>query len=180
MHPTSLTRTVSAVLGWSYFAVWSASFWPQALLNYRRRSVVGLSFDFQLVNILGYACYSFYSCCLAFDGGARRAYAAKFGRENLVTPADACFALHGFALTAAQIGQIVAYDRGAQRLSRITVTFVASVLGVTAAIAACVAVRPRFLPAAALDWLNVLYWLSLVKLVVTVVKYVSPRVFFFN
>lgn len=34
------------------------SFYPQALLNYRRKSVSGLSLDFLVLNPLGFACYS--------------------------------------------------------------------------------------------------------------------------
>ena len=49
----NVARATSTVLGWSYFAVWSASFWPQFLLNWRRKSVVGMSFDFQCINLLG-------------------------------------------------------------------------------------------------------------------------------
>lgn len=49
----NVARAASTVLGWSYFAVWSASFWPQFLLNWRRKSVVGMSFDFQCINLLG-------------------------------------------------------------------------------------------------------------------------------
>jgi cystinosin len=37
-----------------YFCAWSISFYPQAYLNWRRKSVVGLSLDFQLLNLLGF------------------------------------------------------------------------------------------------------------------------------
>ena len=159
-------RAISTALGWSYFVVWSLSFWPQALLNWRRKSVVGMSFDFQLVNILGYAAYSAYCVCLRFDPRTRRAYARAFGDENLVATPDVCFALHGFALTALQIGQIAMYDRGTQRLSRVSVAFSAACVGGTAAYAALVVAAPPALPD--LRWLDLLYWLSLIKLVVTV------------
>jgi hypothetical protein len=44
--------TLSALLGWAYFSAWSLSFYPQVWYNYQRQSVVGLSFDYQLLNIL--------------------------------------------------------------------------------------------------------------------------------
>lgn len=44
--------TVSAVVGWCYFAAWSLSFYPQVYLNWKRLSVVGLSLDFVLFNFL--------------------------------------------------------------------------------------------------------------------------------
>lgn len=37
-----------------YFCAWSISFYPQAFLNWRRKSVAGLSLDFQLLNLLGF------------------------------------------------------------------------------------------------------------------------------
>jgi cystinosin len=49
---------ISAVLGWTYFLAWSISFYPQVILNWRRKSVVGLSFDYNAYNVIGYLCYS--------------------------------------------------------------------------------------------------------------------------
>ena len=43
----------SSCLGWAYFSCWSLSFYPQTVLNIERRSVVGLSFDFALLNFVG-------------------------------------------------------------------------------------------------------------------------------
>lgn len=31
-------RIALQILGWGYFLAWSASFWPQVVLNYRRKS----------------------------------------------------------------------------------------------------------------------------------------------
>jgi uncharacterized membrane protein YhaH (DUF805 family) len=44
--------TVSHVLGWMYFFCWSASFWPQIVLNYQRKCTRGLSLDYQVLNFL--------------------------------------------------------------------------------------------------------------------------------
>lgn len=73
---------LSAALGWIYFLAWSVSFYPQVILNYRRKrsasllpahraahdrsavsvcSVVGFSFDFLAWNISGYVFYSTYT-----------------------------------------------------------------------------------------------------------------------
>lgn len=37
---------------------WSVSFYPQVLLNFRRKTSVGLSFDFLLYNVLAFSCYA--------------------------------------------------------------------------------------------------------------------------
>ena len=44
--------TISGVVGWIYFAAWSVSFYPQTWMNFRRKSVIGLSFDYQLYNLV--------------------------------------------------------------------------------------------------------------------------------
>ncbi|KAI6196726.1 hypothetical protein M3Y94_01143100 [Aphelenchoides besseyi] len=61
------------VVGWIYFAAWSISFWPQIILNFQRRSVVGLNFDFIALNILGFTCYSTYNVFLYFLPSVQRA-----------------------------------------------------------------------------------------------------------
>jgi len=61
-HQESLSngfgQALSYFIGWTYFLAWSASFYPQALLNWRRKSVQGLSMDFIHLNVLGFLCYS--------------------------------------------------------------------------------------------------------------------------
>jgi len=59
----SLGEVVSQLLGWAYFLCWTVSFYPQVafpsrsfidiqvILNYQRRSVVGLSVDFLALNV---------------------------------------------------------------------------------------------------------------------------------
>lgn len=49
----ALLPFLSAVFGWVYFVCWSASFYPQALLNWRRRSTSGTTVDFPFINCLG-------------------------------------------------------------------------------------------------------------------------------
>lgn len=53
MASDSFLRFLSAVFGWVYFLAWSASFYPQGLLNWRRRSTRGTTVDFHFINSLG-------------------------------------------------------------------------------------------------------------------------------
>ena len=55
---------ISDIVGWIYFLAWSVSFYPQIYWNYRRKSVVGLSFDFLSLNLLGFLMYSLFNCGL--------------------------------------------------------------------------------------------------------------------
>jgi hypothetical protein len=49
---------LSALFGWTYTFLWSASFYPQPLLNYRRKSTSGTTVDFPLINTFGAFSYS--------------------------------------------------------------------------------------------------------------------------
>lgn len=46
----------------AYACSWSVSFYPQVLLNYRRKTSVGLSFDFLIYNVLAFSCYAAFTC----------------------------------------------------------------------------------------------------------------------
>lgn len=49
----SFLQVLSALFGWVYTLCWSLSFYPQPLLNYRRKSTSGTTVDFPLINCLG-------------------------------------------------------------------------------------------------------------------------------
>ena len=66
--------TISSCVGWVYFSAWSVSFWPQIFLNYQRKSVEGLSFDYLSLNLLGFTCYAAYNLGYAYNGEIRAAY----------------------------------------------------------------------------------------------------------
>ena len=161
----ALTR-LSDVLGWSYFAMWSASFYPQVYSNYVRQSVVGLSFDFELYNLIGFSCYAIFNCAFFFDAAIQQQYmAANEGNRNLVRANDVFFALHALLLTLVTIAQCFVYDRGTQKLSR-TASVAASMAAVLTLAASWMAQR------ATISTLNWLYWLADMKLATSLVKYV--------
>lgn len=60
-------EVLSTVIGWVYFAAWSISFYPQVILNWQRKSVVGLSFDFTVLNFVGHTSYAVYNCFYYWD-----------------------------------------------------------------------------------------------------------------
>lgn len=91
--------TVSAVVGWCYFAAWSLSFYPQVYLNWKRLSVVGLSLDFVLFNFL-VRC-----CCIACCGGRSSSLAscsvsclAMFTIPLMIMQGFLCYAVYNCAL----------------------------------------------------------------------------------
>lgn len=53
--------SISSVIGWLYFVAWSISFYPQVYTNFRRKSVVGLNFDYLSLNIVGFTMYTIFN-----------------------------------------------------------------------------------------------------------------------
>ena len=46
-------QVLSGLFGWVYTLCWSLSFYPQPILNFRRKSTSGTTVDFPLINCLG-------------------------------------------------------------------------------------------------------------------------------
>lgn len=91
---------LSHILGWIYFFAWSFSFYGQILENYRRKSVSGLSFDFEVYNFTGFLAYSVYTIW----GFVNPKMASGTFDIN-----DVVFAVHAFAATIFTIIQIFIY-----------------------------------------------------------------------
>lgn len=101
----------SLVFGWIYFVAWSVSFYPQIWINFRRKSVVGLNFDFVFLNIVGFALYSIFNCGLYWVPEIQAEYATRYPRGlNPVMLNDVVFSLHAVFATAITIYQCFAYE----------------------------------------------------------------------
>ncbi|KND00420.1 lysosomal Cystine transporter [Spizellomyces punctatus DAOM BR117] len=150
---------LSQLIGWGYFAAWSLSFYPQLVLNWRRRSVEGLSLDFLALNLWGFLCYSIYNVGLYVNRD-------KWGLDNSVQLNDVVFAIHACILTALTALQSFIYHRSeGQKVSMPSASFI-----VITASTACVAGLLAFkgiIPAS-----YSLYYLSYIKMAITLIKYV--------
>ncbi|EUB59439.1 Cystinosin [Echinococcus granulosus] len=153
------------IVGWAYFLAWTLSFYPQVILNCQRKSVTGLSFDFIVFNVIGFACYSAFNIGLYF---VPRIQAQYFARHPLsVIPVainDLFFSLHGLAMMLVLIVQCLFFERGSQRVSKtcITISCLMLLFVLTSTLLAAADV---------VNWLTALYLYSYVKLFVTLVKY---------
>jgi uncharacterized protein with PQ loop repeat len=82
------------VIGWCYFIAWTVSFYPQIWLNFKRKNVEGLNFDFVLLNTIGFACYSAYNLALFFSKNIFAQYEARHhDGVNPVLPNDVSYLL---------------------------------------------------------------------------------------
>ncbi|SPP83033.1 cystinosin homolog [Drosophila guanche] len=156
----------SIVFGWVYFVAWSVSFYPQIWINFRRKSVEGLNFDFVILNIVGFTLYSMFNCGLYFFDSMQQEYESRHPRGlNPVMLNDVVFSLHAMFATIITIVQCCIYERAGQRVSW-TAYSLLSVFAVVVVVSASLAA------ASVLHWLDFLYYCSYVKLAITIIKYV--------
>eukprot|EP00939_MAST-03C_sp_MAST-3C-sp1_P002728 g2728.t1 len=157
---------------------WSISFYPQVLLNFSRKSVVGLSFDYQILNLLGFACYAVFNIVTFFPTDIREEYKeAKHGDTPDVEANDLFFALHAVVLTSVTVTQIAIYDRGDQQFSRWSIaTVVAFIVAIVIYGIICALNDGHVDAKNAKSWLSWSISLSVIKLAITCMKYV-PQVY---
>uniref|UniRef100_A0A7S2F7M0 Cystinosin n=1 Tax=Alexandrium andersonii TaxID=327968 RepID=A0A7S2F7M0_9DINO len=169
---------ISSVIGWTYFFAWSVSFYPQIVLNFARRSVVGLSVEYTVLNLLGFLFYFLFNAVLFWDVHVQDEYQRSYsGHQSAVRLNDVLFAGHAALATAVTLAQIVVYYDypPLERYDRLLRILVFGVVGVVALVAMIVAVVIWVGHEESLSWLQYLSLLSVTKLCVSVVKY-CPQV----
>ena len=101
----------SQVIGWIYFVAWSISFYPQIYENWKRKSVLGLSFDFLGLNVIGFVLYSVFNVGLYWVGPIQEQYFAKHPTGvNPVQLNDVIFSLHAVFACLITISQCLIYE----------------------------------------------------------------------
>lgn len=179
--PTPWYRILSSCLGYTYFLCWSISFYPQVLTNFRRRTTIGLSADFAALNVLGFACYSAYNVALYTSPSIHQQYKHRYGphAEITVQSNDVAFAVHALVLSAITLCQIAVYDGLHPR------QFSKFILGLIVCMVAVMVVTPvlistKFMVGTHYEWLDYMYLLSYLKIVVTLVKYIPQMILNFR
>uniref|UniRef100_A0A096M261 Cystinosin, lysosomal cystine transporter n=1 Tax=Poecilia formosa TaxID=48698 RepID=A0A096M261_POEFO len=163
---SSVLSVVAQVIGWIYFVAWSVSFYPQAWENWRRKSVVGLNFDFLALNLTGFIAYSVFNIGLFWIPYIKEEFLQKNPNGiNPVNANDVFFSLHALLFCVIYVSQAALYERGGQSVS--WAARILLLIGWTfALISLFVAVAHK------ITWLEYLYYFSYIKLAVTLIKYV--------
>ncbi|XP_075235407.1 lysosomal cystine transporter cystinosin isoform X2 [Lycorma delicatula] len=161
-----LLEYISTIVGWTYFFAWSVSFYPQIYQNWKRKSVVGLNFDFLSLNILGFSLYGIFNIGLYYIPEIQEMYFERHPRgTNPVQLNDVVFAVHAAFATAITILQCYCYESGTQRVS----TIARSLLCLFFLIIMTVLGLSLF---NYITWLDFLYYCSTIKLTITLIKYI--------
>ncbi|XP_067165941.1 cystinosin isoform X4 [Apteryx mantelli] len=106
-----IVKYADEVVGWIYFLAWSISFYPQLFENWRRKSVVGLSFDFIALNLTGFIAYSVFNIGLFWIPLIKEEFLLSYPNGvNPVAINDVFFSLHAVALTLLIIIQCSMYE----------------------------------------------------------------------
>ncbi|XP_063057237.1 cystinosin [Engraulis encrasicolus] len=162
---SNILSIINQVIGWIYFVAWSISFYPQAYENWRRKSVVGLNFDFLALNLTGFFAYGVFNVGLFWIPAIQEEFLIK--NPNAVNPVDAndvFFSIHAMVLCLVYVVQCAIYERGEQKVSKVAIALL--IVGWTFALVSLfVAVAGK------ISWLDYLYYFSYIKLAVTLIKY---------
>lgn len=106
---------VIQIVGWIYFAAWSISFYPQILINFQRKKVTGLDFNFIALNLTGFLCYTIYNVCLFYIPRFQKDFVHfNPNQTEPVFANDVGFSIHATFATIVTIIQCFIYERGSQ------------------------------------------------------------------
>jgi len=161
----------SDILGWCYFIAWSVSFYPQVFVNWKRGSVVGFSIDFLVLNIQGFTCYSIFNLVLFCSSSIKSEYSEYHHTTEIpVQVNDIVFALHALALCIILAIQVSIYEKGTQRIHKLTI-FASGILWFGLAVVALLCATHVLGM-----WLWLIESFGYFKMAITIIKY-SPQVY---
>jgi len=161
-------QVLSEIAGWGYFIAWTVSFIPQIFMNWYRKSVTGLSFDYICYNFLGFTCYSVYNCAFYWNATVQQQYFSRNpGVDSIPVAAnDVAFALFAVTATLINIVQCFIYKKGPENKNSIICMLFAGFGWVSAYVMLMLAIFN------VVETIVFLYYLSYIKLGVTLVKYI--------
>eukprot|EP00483_Globobulimina_turgida_P012882 UN12906 len=165
-----------SVLGWVYFFAWSISFYPQTIVNFKRKCVIGMSFDYMgIYNFTGFLFYSLYSIATFIH------HNGTSNEDNPVAINDIAFATHALLMSTVCCIQIIIFDRGEQKPSTFAIILGSALwlLAIYNAILSFLGDPNIALLDATIPWFGTFSTISFfgyIKVAVTVVKYI-PQVY---
>jgi LCT (Lysosomal Cystine Transporter) family transporter len=113
---------ILVVTGWAYALCWAVAYYPQVYKNWKRKSVVGFSTDFVILNLFGYGMYVIFNSCMFWSKEVQSEYYESHHTHQLpVLINDVLIAFHNFTLTGIQLIQIIMYRARGNNPSKICI-----------------------------------------------------------
>lgn len=157
---------LSKIFGWIYILSWGASYYPQIFLNYKRKSVIGLNFDFVALNIVGYCMYGIFILNVFFVEEIQDEYFRRHPRGLIpVKINDVVYNIHGISALIVTVIQCFVYEKGNQIVTmfgRVTLTLIFTFSLIIVILAGLNVI----------EWLDFLYYCSYNKVIITALKYI--------
>jgi len=191
-------QKISASLGYIYFMAWSVSFYPQVISNLKRKSTVGLSPDFVVLNVIGFACYTAYNAAFYWSPFIQELYKERYGSAAAITVQsnDVAFAIHALVFSMITLAQILYYNKTANgntpgvavavigdttadssttRLSKPVMFVILGIIILCIGYPLLVVLGTDSSIDNHANWLDFLYLLSYIKIFISLIKYI-PQV----
>ncbi|XP_054786930.1 cystinosin homolog [Prosopis cineraria] len=117
---SSWNNVACEVLGWFILALWSISLYPQVIVNFRRKSVVGLSSDFVVFNLATQILYLVCNVAMFFSPEIKKQYTDEYGHHKMIVAVTShvAFSIHAVVLTTITLFQTAIYECGDQKVSK--------------------------------------------------------------
>lgn len=168
---SQVINVVSDVVGWTYFVFWTVAFYPQIVVNYQRKSVVGLDFNFLALNFLGHTSYDIFNIGLFWIPTIKAEYKTRNPRGVIpVRINDVGFSMHAVFATALTVMQCFIYERGTQTVSY-------TCIGMLVGMILFLLISLVLAIVNVITWLDYLYYFSYIKLAITLFKN-CPQVYY--
>lgn len=163
-------QIIYQVFGWLAFLSWSLAGYPQLISNFRRKSVVGLSLDYTILNFTKHWSYLIYNASLFFSPVIQKQYFEKYGYGQMIPVAanDVAFSTHAVIINLIVISQFAIYGQGTQKLSKYVIAIVA-VVWLSAAVCFFIALPTQ-------SWLWLISIFNSIQVCMTLIKY-CPQAF---
>lgn len=165
---------------------WSASFYPQPLLNWRRKSTQGLTKDYPALNVLGFISYTISTSCFLYSPQIRAQYAARHPNAPIPTVRfnDFAFAAHALVLVLVTYSQFwtrlwgFEVSKGKQTNNVTRFVIVGSITTVIVFIFRAATNETKIQYDSNLwTWVDVIYIFGYIKLLATLLKYIPQAHF---
>ncbi|XP_058773290.1 cystinosin homolog [Vicia villosa] len=166
---SDILHVTYTVFGWIAFLAWACSFYPQLFLNFSRKSVVGLNFNYLLLNNTKQTLYLIYNATLYFSNTVQFQYHKKYGFDQMIPVGanDVASSINAVVLTGMILFQTTIYERGNQSISKITIGIV-SVVWITVGVCFFMAFPSN-------SWLWLIYIFNSMQVILSIIKYI-PQV----